>query len=70
MVNLEIPSSYTFSPSESAPHLTINHDVAVDLDSTNAFEGMLYFYNPSRGVLGGGTSLTKLTCCGRPREAT
>ncbi|KAK4212551.1 S-adenosylmethionine decarboxylase [Rhypophila decipiens] len=24
---------------ESTPHLTINHDVAADLDSTNAFEG-------------------------------
>lgn len=34
-----IPSSYTFSPSEATPHLTINHDVAADLDSTNAFEG-------------------------------
>lgn len=34
-----IPSSYTFSPSQATPHLTINHDVAADLDSTNAFEG-------------------------------
>lgn len=39
MVNLEVPSDYTFSPSESVPHLTINHDVAADLDSSNAFEG-------------------------------
>lgn len=39
MVNLAIPSDYTFSPSEGTPHLTINHDVAADLDSTNAFEG-------------------------------
>ena len=39
MVNLEVPNNYTFSPSESTPHLTINHEVAADLDSTNAFEG-------------------------------
>ncbi|KAI0874560.1 S-adenosylmethionine decarboxylase [Hypoxylon argillaceum] len=39
MVNLSIPTDYTFSPSEGTPHLTINHDVAVDLDSSNAFEG-------------------------------
>ncbi|KAI1479708.1 S-adenosylmethionine decarboxylase [Daldinia eschscholtzii] len=39
MVNLDIPTNYTFSPSEGTPHLTINHDVAADLDSTNAFEG-------------------------------
>ncbi|KAF3069118.1 S-adenosylmethionine decarboxylase proenzyme [Daldinia childiae] len=39
MINLEIPTNYTFSPSEGTPHLTINHDVAADIDSTNAFEG-------------------------------
>ncbi|KAI1173971.1 S-adenosylmethionine decarboxylase [Nemania sp. FL0916] len=39
MVNIGIPTNYTFSPSEGTPHLTINHDVAADLDSTNAFEG-------------------------------
>ncbi|CAJ2507543.1 Uu.00g087290.m01.CDS01 [Anthostomella pinea] len=39
MVNLEVPTNYTFSPSEGTPHLTINHDVAADLDSSNAFEG-------------------------------
>lgn len=39
MVNLSVPKNYTFSPSEGTPHLTINHDVAADLDSTNAFEG-------------------------------
>ncbi|KAK5652135.1 hypothetical protein OQA88_10777 [Cercophora sp. LCS_1] len=39
MVNLEVPSNYTFSPSEGTPHLTINHEVTADLDSTNAFEG-------------------------------
>ncbi|KAI1361928.1 S-adenosylmethionine decarboxylase [Xylaria arbuscula] len=39
MVNPSIPTNYTFSPSEGTPHLTINHDVAADLDSSNAFEG-------------------------------
>ncbi|KAK0385302.1 hypothetical protein NLU13_7778 [Sarocladium strictum] len=39
MVNLSVPKNYTFSPSEGTPHLTINHDVAADLDSSNAFEG-------------------------------
>ena len=43
MVNIEIPKNYTASPSSfsGTPHLTINRDVTVDLDSTNAFEGML-----------------------------
>ncbi|KAG9235170.1 putative S-adenosylmethionine decarboxylase proenzyme [Amylocarpus encephaloides] len=39
MVNLEIPSQYTFSPSEGTPHLTINREATIDLDSSNAFEG-------------------------------
>ncbi|KAI0007696.1 S-adenosylmethionine decarboxylase [Xylariaceae sp. FL0662B] len=39
MVNFEVPTNYTFSPSEGTPHLTINHDVAAELDSSNAFEG-------------------------------
>ncbi|CAN8096190.1 unnamed protein product [Discula destructiva] len=41
MVDLEVPNSFVLSTSasESAPHLTINHDVAADLDSSNAFEG-------------------------------
>ncbi|CRK31094.1 hypothetical protein BN1723_014449 [Verticillium longisporum] len=34
-----VPTNYTFSPSEGTPHLTINHDVAAELDSSNAFEG-------------------------------
>ena len=44
MVNTEIPKHYTASPSSfgGTPHLTINHDVTVDLDSSNAFEGMKY----------------------------
>lgn len=41
MVNTEIPKHYTASPSSfsGTPHLTINRDVTIDLDSTNAFEG-------------------------------
>jgi S-adenosylmethionine decarboxylase len=39
MVNIDIPNDYTVSPSTASPYLTINRDVAVDLDSTNAFEG-------------------------------
>ena len=45
MVNttISIPKNYTASPSSfgGTPHLTINHDVTADLDSTNAFEGEL-----------------------------
>ncbi|XWW92678.1 hypothetical protein V2A60_000603 [Cordyceps javanica] len=39
MVQYSVPTNYTFSPSSATPHLTINHDVVADLDSTNAFEG-------------------------------
>ena len=41
MVNTGIPKNYTASPSSfsGTPHLTINRDVTIDLDSTNAFEG-------------------------------
>ncbi|KAK4691201.1 S-adenosylmethionine decarboxylase, partial [Lecanoromycetidae sp. Uapishka_2] len=41
MVNTEIPKNYTASPSSfsGTPHLTINRDVTLDLDSSNAFEG-------------------------------
>jgi len=41
MVNTEIPKIYTASPSSfsGTPHLTINRDVTIDLDSTNSFEG-------------------------------
>lgn len=42
MVNPEIPSQYTFSPSEGTPHLTINREATVDLDSSNAFEGKVH----------------------------
>lgn len=40
MLSQSVPTNCTFSPSEATPHLTINHDVAADLDSSNAFEGM------------------------------
>ncbi|KAI9850957.1 MAG: spermidine resistance protein [Thelocarpon superellum] len=39
MVNFEIPQDYTASPSEGTPHLTINREATIDLDSSNAFEG-------------------------------
>ncbi|KAK6004427.1 hypothetical protein QM012_008289 [Aureobasidium pullulans] len=39
MVNIDIPNDYTVSPSTATPHLTINREVTIDLDSTNAFEG-------------------------------
>ncbi|KAL2176494.1 S-adenosylmethionine decarboxylase [Thermothelomyces heterothallicus CBS 202.75] len=39
MVNHEIPDNSTFSPAPGSLQLTINHDVAADLDSSNAFEG-------------------------------
>lgn len=42
MVYIGIPKNYTTSPSSFAgtPSLTINHAATVDLDSTNAFEGL------------------------------
>lgn len=41
MVNTEIPKNYSASPSSfsGTPLLTINSDVAVDHESSNAFEG-------------------------------
>ncbi|KAL2268967.1 hypothetical protein VTJ83DRAFT_3813 [Remersonia thermophila] len=39
MLRHEIPDNCTFSPAPGSLQLTINHDVAADLDSTNAFEG-------------------------------
>lgn len=42
MVNVDIPTNYTNSPSSlsGTPHWTINRDItALDLDSSNAFEG-------------------------------
>jgi len=57
MVNLEIPEHYTGSPSSvmGTPHLTINREVTVDLDSTNAFEGpeklLEVWFSPSAAAL-------------------
>ncbi|KAK8079126.1 hypothetical protein PG994_002933 [Apiospora phragmitis] len=39
MVDFEVPTNQIISPSEDTPQLTINHEVAADLDSSNAFEG-------------------------------
>jgi S-adenosylmethionine decarboxylase len=41
MVNSAIPHHYTASPSShvGTPHLTINKEATIDLDSSNAFEG-------------------------------
>ncbi|TVY53313.1 S-adenosylmethionine decarboxylase proenzyme [Lachnellula cervina] len=59
MVNLEIPSQYTFSPSEGTPHLTINREATIDLDSSNAFEGpeklLEVWFAPSPDTLPVGT---------------
>ncbi|GAO15370.1 uncharacterized protein UV8b_07070 [Ustilaginoidea virens] len=55
MVNFSVPKNYTFSPSSATPHLTINHDVAADLDSSNAFEGpeklLEVWFSPSATAL-------------------
>ncbi|KAI0471585.1 S-adenosylmethionine decarboxylase [Xylariaceae sp. FL0804] len=55
MTNFEAPNNYTFSPSEGTPHLTVNHEVAADLDSSNAFEGpeklLEVWFAPSAGTL-------------------
>lgn len=40
MVDLEHSNNSTLA-TEDIPQLTINHIVAADLDSSNAFEGML-----------------------------
>jgi S-adenosylmethionine decarboxylase len=40
MVTLGIPKSFAATPnSYGTPHLTINRDATIDLDSSNAFEG-------------------------------
>jgi S-adenosylmethionine decarboxylase len=39
MVKPDVPGDFTLSPTQGTPQLTINHDVAADLDSSNAFEG-------------------------------
>lgn len=59
MVNLVIPNQYTFSPSEGTPHLTINREATIDLDSSNSFEGpeklLEVWFAPSPDVLPAGT---------------
>ena len=58
MVNFEIPTHYTNSPSSvsGTPQLTINRDIAaLDLDSSNAFEGpeklLEVWFSPSEKTL-------------------
>ncbi|TKA62669.1 hypothetical protein B0A49_12764 [Cryomyces minteri] len=57
MVSIDIPQHYTASPSSftGTPHLTINREATVDLDSTNAFEGpeklLEVWFSPSPSAL-------------------
>ncbi|KAK4996250.1 spermidine resistance protein [Elasticomyces elasticus] len=57
MVDIAIPPHYTASPSSlsGTPHLTINREATVDLDSTNAFEGpeklLEVWFSPSPAAL-------------------
>ncbi|PGH27173.1 S-adenosylmethionine decarboxylase proenzyme [Polytolypa hystricis UAMH7299] len=66
MVNIGIPTQYTASPSSfvGSSSLTINHAVAVGLDSTNAFEGpeklLEVWFAPSPDNLLGSTEKTGL----------
>ncbi|KAJ5104691.1 hypothetical protein NUU61_002038, partial [Penicillium alfredii] len=70
MVHVNIPKNYTASPSSLAgtPSLTINHEAAQDLDSTNAFEGpeklLEVWFAPSSTELGaaGPEGLKKVPC--------
>lgn len=66
MVDLDIPNTNVLSTSESAPLLTINHDVTVDLDSSNAFEGpeklLEVWFAPSPSALPTGASENGLMC--------
>ena len=39
MIDFEVPIANSFNQLEVTPHLSINHDVVADLDSSNAFEG-------------------------------
>ncbi|KAI9876814.1 MAG: spermidine resistance protein [Pleopsidium flavum] len=62
MVNIEVPKPYTASPSSlsGTPHLTINREATIDLDSTNAFEGpeklLEVWFSPSPSALPGSTA--------------
>ncbi|KAF2095867.1 S-adenosylmethionine decarboxylase [Rhizodiscina lignyota] len=57
MVNIDIPKHYTASPSSfvGTPHLTINREATIDLDSSNAFEGpeklLEVWFSPSPAAL-------------------
>ncbi|AEO63058.1 uncharacterized protein THITE_2107903 [Thermothielavioides terrestris NRRL 8126] len=55
MVLLGIPENYSFSPAPGSLQLTINHEVAADLDSSNAFEGpeklLEVWFSPSPSAL-------------------
>jgi S-adenosylmethionine decarboxylase len=57
MVNIGIPANYTTSLStfSGTPSLTINHNAALDLDSSNAFEGpeklLEVWFSPSAQAL-------------------
>ncbi|KAI1840106.1 hypothetical protein JX265_008527 [Neoarthrinium moseri] len=59
MVDFELSPSQTLAPSEDVPQLTINHDVAADLDSSSAFEGpeklLEVWFAPSADALPSGT---------------
>ena len=58
MVNIGIPQHYTVSPSSFShtPSLKINHEAALDLDSSNAFEGpeklLEVWFSPSPEEIG------------------
>ncbi|KAK7740963.1 spermidine resistance protein [Cytospora paraplurivora] len=66
MVDLEVSQNNVVSTSEGAPHLTINHDVAADLDSSNAFEGpeklLEVWFAPSPSALPSGANENGLLC--------
>lgn len=66
MVDLEVPNNTVLSTSEGTPHLTINHDVAADLDSSNAFEGpeklLEVWFAPSPSALPAGAKENGLLC--------
>ncbi|EXJ91867.1 adenosylmethionine decarboxylase [Capronia epimyces CBS 606.96] len=66
MVHIGIPANYTASPSSFShtPSLTINREVALDLDSSNAFEGpeklLEVWFSPSSHALHGCSEPTGL----------
>lgn len=68
MVDLEVSTNpvLSTSTSEGAPLLTINHDVAADLDSSNAFEGpeklLEVWFAPSPSALPAGANENGLLC--------